>query len=342
MYITNDIDSILVENLGRKNFLELTDAVSSDETKSRILYNILSRVGNSIIRCFESDVANNDVFDSIIKSKGDISKLSLLNEKDFDTTLDVLKKNGRNKEVSNIKLIEKSLISNKPKFMSSFKSDEWIGKSIYVGLVSTLIIYRTNLINEVVGISKRASLKLDQLIEPIITAIKKQSIERIFKNLKNITTEADYSDVLKSLGVGSIGMGISLAVGASSIGIAISIVTLTILLLLGLKLFVFWLFRTRIEVADYLYQNSLLLEIHKTEIMNNKNLDKEEKKTIIARQRKLAELLMKISEKIAVENITSKRLATNDDKMDTSETVNDAKNDTVDSYSTSDDGMVLV
>jgi len=81
---------------------------------------------------------------------------------------------------------------------------------------------------------------------------------------------------------------------------------------------------------DYLAQQALYLQLNAENVKNNSNLSKEEKELILAKQKKTAELLLKYSDKLAIDGVKSTRQAETDNKRDTKAIIEDSKDDAVD------------
>lgn len=357
MYINDTFDSILSESLTDSEFRELVKEGAFDGFKDRFVSRIFSRISDSITTRVEDNKAKTDLFTIIRDSKGDIDAYQLYGPNNkFDDIYKILYENPATKQYAkNMKTIYDFLNKHKHSFMKGFKKNNIFLKSVYVTLVSTM----TNIgANAICRITKTGNPNIadDEVVKGIMLAINNNVMQMAIQqsemlarhnamhmamhdthlmhhyhhiHLNSVTLESGASDMLrKTLSV--LGLGALVTAGAAGAGLgAVAVgsvaVTAIISFLLYAKVMVFYVYESRIKFSDFLYQNALLLELHKTEVNNNSNLSDDKKEAIVAKQKKLASLLLKVSEKIAVDSVVSKRKSYDLSRVDTTNIIRDSK-----------------
>lgn len=339
MYIDDKIDSILAESLEPHEYNQLVKEGISDRFKQGFIKSMIKRIGQSITRCTGDSMVKNDIFKEIEKSKGDISKFEY--SRDMDDTkkvMDLISDKGNSSSPSRILAF---LEDRKYEFMKGFKNNNFIVKMIYTGLASSLVINASSKVNKILGVNKPSTKLADVVCDNLYKSIDNHTIDKILKNQDKLAiTESSGAEekIFTALGLGSLVGAGSLGAGFGGVAIAAISITAIVVLLLSIKLIVFYVYESRIRLSDYLYQNAMLLELHETEVKSNASLSEEEKESIIAKQKKLSELLLKISEKIAVDNIVSKRKAEEANSKDNKQIVGDSRDD---NESKDDDDIVI-
>ena len=344
MYIDDNIDKVLSESLSPSEFKELVAEGAFDSIKQSILTSLFSRLVYSINRCASDTVTKSDVFKAIQSTKGDIEAYQLYgpNQKITDICSALASSDSTKQYSEDIKVIYDFLVRRKRDFMHGYKNDNSFVKTIYVSLVSSLTVLGSISICILTNAGKLKQTGLDTTIKSIVNAINNHSLDKVLDSQdKLITKESAFTDTatkaLGALGLGAITSVIT-GVGSSALAMGAAIISAIIVFLLSAKLIVFYIYESRIKLSDFLYQNALLLELHRDEVANNDKYDQAKKEAIIKRQKKLASLLLKISEKIAVDSITSKRRADDANKRDTDGIVKDTKDS---STSGSGDDIVI-
>ena len=339
MYIDDKIDSILAEALEPHEYNQLVKEGISDRFKQGFVSSMVKHITQSITRCTSDSMVKNDIFKEIEKSKGDITKFEY--SRDMDETRKLMDLISDKSNSSSPSHILRYLEDRKYDFMKGFKNNNLVVKMIYTGLASSLIINTSSKVNKILGVNKPSTKLADVVCDNLYKSIDNHTIDKVLKNQdKFAITESSGSEekIFTALGLGSLVGAGSLGAGFGGVAIAAISITAIIVLLLSIKLIVFYIYESRIRLSDYLYQNAMLLELHETEVKSNASLSDEEKEAIIAKQKKMSELLLRISEKIAVDNITSKRKAEEANGKDNRQIVDDSRDDN----EAKDDGDIVI
>ena len=352
MYINDTIDKVLSESLGDSEFRELLQEGALDGFKQRVMNGLFSGLTLSITRCLQDSIVKTDLFKAIQSTKGDIGAYQLYgNDHTFEDINSVLLKTpSTKKNAVNMKIIYDFLNRRKRDFMRGFKTNNAFVKITYVSLVSAMTTLGGLSVCELTKAGKPKNIGLDITINALVANINNHSLDKLLQSQdKLFITESSTvpSDTINKA-LGAMGIGAVATIGAASTGlgavaIGAALISVVVAFLISAKLIVFYIYESRIKLSDFLYQNALLLELHKREVENNADLTDAEKTAIIAKQKKIASLLLKISEKIAVDSITSKRKADDADKRDTENIVRDSKDHGSDGDTgSSDDGDIVI
>ena len=82
---------------------------------------------------------------------------------------------------------------------------------------------------------------------------------------------------------------------------------------------VYWVYYTRIDLADYLEQQAAYLELNKTALQNRKDIPEAKKKEIIAKQTEWQKRLLDLADKIQIDDIKAARKAKEQAEKDSKE-----------------------
>jgi hypothetical protein len=72
---------------------------------------------------------------------------------------------------------------------------------------------------------------------------------------------------------------------------------------------VYWVYYTRIDLADYLEQQAAYVELNRKALENRTDLDPEKKRKIIEKQKEWELRLLKLSDRIQVDDVKAARKA---------------------------------
>jgi|GEM_PF-5645380 hypothetical protein len=321
MVENQDLEVILAESLTPKEFTQLSLALESEEVQAGFIQRLYGRVLSSIQRCILGG-KNNDMLKVIADTKGDFSKhpyFETQGEKPTIATIFTKSNHATVKEMGKqILLISSFLQRHKSDFM----------KGIHAGCPACLSLYTTFVLNCVVGTSYAIMIESDKKVTPLC----KTGVEALEKSAELINShnaeKVFDKDVQLTEGLGDILMK---AVTQINKWKAFTVVGVALLafFILG-KYIVFAIYKSRVKLSDYLAQQALYLQLNAENVKNNSNLSKEEKELILAKQKKTAELLLKYSDKLAIDGVKSTRQAETDNKRDTKAIIEDSKDDAVD------------
>lgn len=321
MVENQDLEVILAESLTPKEFTQLSLALESEEVQAGFVQRLYGRVLSSIQRCILGG-KNNDMLKVIADTKGDFSKhpyFETQGEKPAIATIFTKSNHATVKEMGKqILLISSFLQRHKSDFM----------KGIHAGCPACLSLYTTFVLNCVVGTSYAIMIESDRKITPLC----KTGVEALEKSAELINShnaeKVFEKDIQLTEGLGDILMKAVTQVNKFKM---VGIVGLALLafFMLG-KYIVFAIYKSRVKLSDYLAQQALYLQLNAENVKNNSNLSKEEKELILAKQKKTAELLLKYSDKLAIDGVKSNRQAETDNKRDTKAIIEDSKDDAID------------
>lgn len=321
MVENQDLEVILAESLTPKEFTQLSLALESEEVQAGFVQRLYGRVLSSIQRCILGG-KNNDMLKVIADTKGDFSKhpyFETQGEKPAIATIFTKSNHATVKEMGKqILLISSFLQRHKSDFM----------KGIHAGCPACLSLYTTFVLNCVVGTSYAIMIESDRKITPLC----KTGVEALAKSAELINShnaeKVFEKDIQLTEGLGDILMKAVTQVNKFKM---VGIVGLALLafFMLG-KYIIFAIYKSRVKLSDYLAQQALYLQLNAENVKNNSNLTKEEKELILAKQKKTAELLLKYSDKLAIDGVKSNRQAETDNKRDTKAIIEDSKDDAID------------
>ena len=321
MVENQDLEVILAESLTPKEFTQLSLALESEEVQAGFIQRLYGRVLSSIQRCILGG-KNNDMLKVIADTKGDFSNhpyFETQGEKPTIATIFTKSNNATVKEMGKqILLISSFLQRHKSDFM----------KGIHAGCPACLSLYTTFVLNCVVGTSYAIMIESDKKVTPLC----KTGVEALAKSAELINShnaeKVFDKDVQLTEGLGDILMKAVTQVNKWKTFTVVGVALLAFFIL-G-KYIVFAIYKSRVKLSDYLAQQALYLQLNAENVKNNSNLSKEEKELILAKQKKTAELLLKYSDKLAIDGVKSTRQAETDNKRDTKAIIEDSKDDAVD------------
>lgn len=99
-----------------------------------------------------------------------------------------------------------------------------------------------------------------------------------------------------------------------SVGVSVASALIT-----GLRSMVYWVYYTRIKVADYLEHQAAYIEMNKVALENRKDIDSAKKKEIIRKQAEWQKTLLELSDKIQLDDVKAARKAKADSEKDAKE-----------------------
>ena len=321
-----ELEVILAESLTPKEYTQLSLALESEEVQVGFIHRVYDRILSSIQRCIFSG-KNNDMLKIIADTKGDFTKhpyFETQGQKPAIATIFTKSSNATVKEMGkNILLISSFLQRHKSDFM----------KGIHAGCPACLSLYTTFVLNCVVGSSFAIMIETDKKVTPFY----KTTVDGLAKSAELINShnaeKVFVKDVQLTEGIGDMLMKGLVQGNKRNMG-PLALAGFIGIALLGFftmsKYLVFTIFKAKAKTSDYLAQQALYLQLNAENVKNNSNLSKEDKELILAKQKKIAELLLKYSDKLAVDGIKSSRQAETDNKRDTKAIIEDSKDDVVD------------
>lgn len=324
MVENQDLEVILAESLAPKEFTQLSLALESEEVQAGFIQRLYGRVLSSIQRCILGG-KNNDMMKVIVDTKGDFSKhpyFETQGEKPAIATVFTKSSHTTVKEMGkNILLVSSFLQRHKADFM----------KGIHADCPACLSLYTTFVLNCVVGSSYAIMIDSTGKVTPLC----KTGVDALAKSAELINShnaeKVFEKDVQLTEGLGDILMNKITQANKRNMAPVLGVLGIVLLgfFMMG-KYIVFGIYKSKAKISDYLAQQALYLQLNAENVKNNSNLSKEEKELILARQKKTAELLLKYSDKLAVDGVKSTRQAETDNKRDTKAIIEDSKDDVVD------------
>lgn len=290
MFKQNPITSILLENCktfaDRRNVMSLTEADMQNVTN------------NMVGKLFRSAIDKSHVdFDDIPKSKGDVTKYA--GYKSMVESLELLRKIsiGNGHKISEIEIVEKALnniVGYRTTFERGFKLNKDYCILQYNTLVSSCVIATSSLIASYVDYVKN----IDKINFVIINP-KGYPGKICIDNLAKFNTSVSSGDFSKALnGVITNGNGpVTEAVGVT----VAAIITAAIIGVTFMRDIVFYIYYSRVKLAEYLRVQALFLELNKN-VINSKgyNMPANKKESVLRKQAVLIDNLKEIAEKIDV------------------------------------------
>jgi hypothetical protein len=86
-------------------------------------------------------------------------------------------------------------------------------------------------------------------------------------------------------------------------------VTVASAFITAIRSLVYWVYYTRIDLADYLEQQAAYVELNRKALENRTDLDPEKKRKIIEKQKEWELRLLKLSDRIQVDDVKAARKA---------------------------------
>lgn len=292
------IMTIINKNLSYKDRKEVISIMTESTSSKEKIY---TNIGNY----FLGRVASLNPMKLLKKyadSKGDITKLE-----GYEITVGCVKALESDVKVSrDAKIIEEALLNiknRKKSFTVGFKSDSAISKLIYAAAAKACVASTSLLINQTdIGGGYKGSNNFDHNrpvsiygLELFNKYCKDGSVDRILRDdLNRKIAKEDFLpfDLVAALGSAFI---------------------------VGIRSMVYWVYYTRIDLADYLEQQAAYLELNKTALQNRKDIPEAKKKEIIAKQTEWQKRLLDLADKIQIDDIKAARKAKEQAEKDSKE-----------------------
>lgn len=298
----NPITKILLENC--KTFSERRELFSLTEAETLGVNN------NMVNKLFQSAVNKSHVdFGDIPKSKGDVTKYS--GYKSMVESLDILKnlslKNSH--KIPQIETVQKALdniVTNRNLFERGFKLNKEYVTLQYNTLVMSCVIATSALIVSYVDYIKRVDR-----VEFVIINANNTPGELCIENLTKFNKSVSTGDFIKVMN-GIITSGSEGFTGTGT-AIASAIIMGAIFGVTFMRDIVFYVYYSRVKIAEYLRVQALFLELNKNNINSQGyNMAADKKEKVLRNQAVLIDDLKKYADMIDV----SDRMATSNMKTD--------------------------
>lgn len=302
MYEVNPITKILLENC--KTFSDRRELFGLTEAEMNNVHN------NMINKLFDSAINKSHVdFGDIPKSKGDITKFN--GYKSMVESLEILRNLAlkNNHKIPEIDIVTKAIdgiIAHRNLFERGIKLNKDYVVLQYNTLVMSCVIATSALITSYVDYVKRVD-RVDFVIINSKTNAGEICITNLAKFNKSVAS-GDFAKVMNAvITSGSEAFtGTAIVIGAAIIGGAIIGVTF-------MRDIVFYVYYSRVKLAEYLRVQALFLELNKNTINSQSyNVSAAKKEKVLRNQAVLIDDLKRIADAIDVSN----RLATNNMKSD--------------------------
>lgn len=298
------IMSIINKNLSYKYRQEVISIISeSSEAKAKAYGNI----ANFFYKRFEKMKIGN-ALKEYTSSKGSI--LSFKGYKNMVDCLALLKMQN-NPAISKAAIvIEQAVLNlkaNQRSFEVAFKTSSDLGKFVYCTILKACMASTSLLISHIDDGAYKQSSYYDFSSHIAIT-----SLEKFNEACKtNVISKALRID--NNLGNRAVKEGFLDDIVGAGITVASSFITY-------IRSLVYWVYYTRIDLAEYLEQQAAYLEMNKIAIQNNRpDLTQKEKQKIIDEQTKWQKRLLELSDTIQVDDIKAARKAQEEAKKDIKE-----------------------
>lgn len=291
MFTQNPITNILLENCktfsDRRELFALTEAEMNN-----VQSNMVNKLFMSAIEKAHID------FDDIPKSKGDITKYS--GYKPMVESLELLRnialKSGH--KINEIDIIEKALdgiIAHRNLFERGIKLNKDYIVLQYNTLVMSCVIATSSLISSYVDYVKRVDK-----VEFVIINPKSNPGDICIKNLAKFNKSVASGDFTKCLN-GVISSGAEGFTGTGAAIVTAAIITGLIIGVTFMRDIVFYVYYSRVKLAEYLRTQALFLELNKN-IINSQgyNMPANKKEKVLKNQAKLIDDLKRIANNIDV------------------------------------------
>ena len=284
---------IINKNFSYNDRRSIINVLTESSNKKTRVY---SNIGNYFFkRLGKLDIKN--MLGKYSECKGDISKF-----KGYTNMVQALQflKVDRNPDVSKNAMIVESTIMNlktrKKNFELGFKSNESsLTRMVFacvtkacVGATSLLINHSSAINGE--GLNSRFEHMVFNGLEVFNTCCKNGTADKMLRFDLNISGK--YS-VKESIFGDTISLGVS--VGSA--------------LITAIRSLVYWVYYTRMDLADYLEQQAAYIEVNKVALENRKDLDANKKKEIIRKQTEWQQTLLKWSDEIQLDDVKAARKA---------------------------------
>ena len=296
MTYNDPIMTIINKNLSYKDRREVMDIVSeSIQSKDVIYTNISGYFLNRILKLNPLKMLR-----KYTDSKGDINKI-----KNINTTIEAVDFLEKDINVSrDAKVIKEALLNIKNRkrvFSLGFAADSEVVKLIYSitlkGCIATtsLLINRTNM-GGGYGFSKNPNERLLSIIglEMFNKFCKDGSLDKVLR----IEIDAKKKKLVKESVFDTIAELPFKAIGA--IGSAV---------IVGIRSLVYWVYYTRMDMAEYLEHQAAYIEMNKYALENRQDIPEAKKKEIIKKQTEWQNRLLDLADKIQIDEIKAVKKA---------------------------------
>ena len=304
MDITNE--SVLMPIINKHfSYKERKNIINMMTESADMRNKVFSNIGNYFYKRI-SEKKFEDTLKGYESSKGDIVKF-----KAYDNMVSSLQylKNDRNPSVSRNALIVEEAIFNiksrKKSFELGFKSkDSKLSRLFFSTLLKATIGSVSLLINESFVVNPALNPKqydhfLFDGLKVFNQCCKNGMVDKMLRydiNLGNrVVKEGVFTDMV-------------------SVGVAVASAFIT-----AIRSLVYWVYYTRMDIADYLEHQAAYLEANKIALENRKDLDKNKKKEIIKKQTEWQERLLKLADDIQIDDVKAARKAKADAEKDMKE-----------------------
>ena len=303
MEFYDPVRQIIDHNLSYRDRREVI-AVMSESTGAK------EKVYANISNYFYKKMADKNIMPYLAKyadSKGNVERF-----KGYNDTLNALQflKTDANSNVSrNAQIVEESFLNLKSRrkvFELSFKGKEnALGKLMYSAMLKACVATTSILIADsaiVNGNIQRKDLSTPLPVEGLALFnkfCKDGTVDKMMRYELNIGNRAVREGVLDIAG------------DIVNIGVSVASAFIT-----AIRSMVYWVYYTRIDLADYLEQQAAYVEMNRKALENRTDLDPKKKREIIEKQKEWELRLLKLSDRIQVDDIKAARKAKADADKD--------------------------
>lgn len=300
-YVNDPVMTIINKNFSYNDRQAVLAAMSESAHSKALVY---EGVGDYFLK--KMNALNPGIFlMKYLQDRGDITK-----RKGFDTTMSSLQylKNDPNMVVSQSAFtVEESLLNLKTRrkeFELGCKNIEHpFMKLLYATISKTCLAATSLLIANASPVGEVSKAKATDIPDCIVGLAafnkycKEGSIDKIIRFSLNVGNKVVKEGLLDwSLDT------------IAAVGTAI---------ITSLRSLVYWVYNTRIDMADYLEHQAMYLELNQAAVKSRTDLTGAQKESIIAKQKKIGEELLKLSDKIQLDEVKAARKAKEQSEKDT-------------------------
>lgn len=310
--------NFFVPNETRNFFLENATSAKEKREIMTLTESELQPVSNNLVtELYKSVVEKSHIdFEDIPASKGDITKYK--GYVDMVKCLDIISRiaTKNNTKITEVEIVQKA-IANIVALRDQFTKGFAIGNNFlvlqYNTLVATCVEATSSVIASYVDYIKRVDA-----VEFTIINTKTNSGGLCVSNLKrfnDLVASGEYAKMCNAVVSGATKSIITESVAVITVAVLTTLVAVVILL----KQIVFRMYYNRMKLSEYLKMQAMFLEMNKATIeASGSNIPPAKKKTIIKKQQELSAKLLKLSDKIKVENTMADSTSTKELKKDNS------------------------
>ena len=297
MEIYDPVRYVIDHNLSYTGRRKVMDIITESSTgKDRVYANISNYFYKKMIQKNMMPYLS-----KYVESKGNVERFK--GYKGMLAALQYLKSDAHMDVSRNAVIVEDALLNLKARkkvFELSFGGKEnQLGKLMYCCLLKACVATTSLLIGDsaiAIGNVQKKTLNAPLSIEGLSLFNKfcKQGlVDKMMRYELNIGNRAVREDGL----VDAFGDAINLGVSVASAFIT------------AIRSLVYWVYYTRIDLADYLEQQAAYIELNRKVLENRTDLDPEKKRSIIEKQKEWELRLLKLSDRIQVDDIKAARKA---------------------------------